>query len=48
MKEKIIKFIKENELFIFERENIRMGSQSIFKTKDAKEIYQKTLNLISK
>lgn len=48
MREKIIKFIEENNLSLFERENVRSSNQSIFKTKDAKEIHQKTLNLVSR
>jgi DNA mismatch repair protein MutS2 len=47
MRDEIIKFIQDNKLSIFGRNNVRSSSYSIFKTKDAKEISQKVLALIS-
>jgi DNA mismatch repair protein MutS2 len=47
MRDEIIRFIQENKLSILGRNNVRSSSYTIFKTKDAKEISQKVLTLIS-
>jgi len=47
MREEILKFIQENNLSVFGRNNIRSSHYTIFKTKDAREINQKVNSLIS-
>lgn len=47
MREEILNFIKENNLSVFGRSNVRSSSYNIFKTKDAKDINQKLSYLVS-
>ncbi len=47
MREEILNFISENNLSVFGRNSVRSSPYTIFKTKDAKEINQKVLSLIS-
>jgi hypothetical protein len=48
MRDKVLQFIKKNNLSVFGKTNIRSSSQNIFKTRDAREIHQRTLNLVSR
>lgn len=47
MREEILNFIRENNLSLFERNVARSSTNSIFKTKDAKDVHTKVLDLIS-
>ena len=47
MQKEIRDFINQNNLSVFEKTNVRSSQYSIFQTKDAKEINQKVLSLIS-
>jgi DNA mismatch repair ATPase MutS len=47
MKEEIIQFVRENSLRPFEKTSVRVNNNSIFRTKDAKDVHTKVLNLIS-
>ncbi len=47
MKKEVLNFIEANQLSPFGRNNVRQSSDSIFKTKDSKEISNKVLEVIS-
>jgi DNA mismatch repair protein MutS2 len=47
MKEEIFRFIIKNNLSIFGKNNVKLNSQNIFKTKDARDINQKVISSIS-
>ncbi len=46
MEKELINYIKENDLKPFGKSSIKSEKSSIFKTKDAKSIYNKTINLL--
>ncbi len=47
MREAILNFIRENNLSLFERNTARAQTNSSFKTKDAKDVQSKVLDIIS-
>ncbi len=47
MREEVLNFIKENKLSLFERNIAKASNYTIFKTKDAKDVYSRVLDLIS-
>jgi hypothetical protein len=47
MREEILNFIAENNLSLFERNTARAQNSSVLKTKDAKDVHARVLELIS-
>lgn len=47
MREDILRFIDENNLSLFDRNTARSQVSSVLKTKDAKDVYSRVLDLIS-
>ncbi|VVB79730.1 DNA-binding protein MutS2 [uncultured archaeon] len=47
MREEVLKFIQENNLSLFDRNTARSQPSMVLKTKDAKDVYSRVLDLIS-